>query len=264
VESELFGHVKGAFTGALERHIGRFELADGGTIFLDEIGELPLATQVKLLRVLQEREFEPVGSNRPVHVDVRIIAATNRNLQESIRSGDFRSDLFYRLNVFPIDVPPLRERASDIAQLAMFFLARFSKKFGKDIQGMPRETLDRLTSYSWPGNVRELQNIIERAVILSRSSVLELKPDLIPVLTPSGSSDVRDRSSEPIQPRGLASAHPSTLEDVERAHILAVLNQAKGVVEGPRGAAKILGMHPNTLRHRMQKLKIKRTAHHPS
>jgi formate hydrogenlyase transcriptional activator len=264
VESELFGHVKGAFTGALERHIGRFELADGGTIFLDEIGELPLATQVKLLRVLQEREFEPVGSNRPVHVDVRIIAATNRNLQESIRTGDFRSDLFYRLNVFPIDVPPLRERSSDIAQLAMFFLARFSKKFGKNIQGMPRVTIDRLNSYSWPGNVRELQNIIERAVILSRSSVLELDPDLIPVLTPLDSADVRDRSSESVQPRSLASAHPSTLEDVERAHIIAVLNQAKGVVEGPRGAAKILGMHPNTLRHRMHKLKIKRTAHHPS
>ena len=140
VESELFGHVKGAFTGAFERHVGRFELADGGTIFLDEIGELPLETQVKLLRVLQEREFEPVGSNRPVRVDVRVIAATNRNLQESIRTGDFRSDLFYRLNVFPIDVPPLRERSSDIPQLAMFFLARFSKKFGKNIQGMPRET----------------------------------------------------------------------------------------------------------------------------
>ena len=264
VESELFGHVKGAFTGALERHIGRFELADGGTIFLDEIGELPLATQVKLLRVLQEREFEPVGSNRPVRVDVRVIAATNRNLQESIRTGDFRSDLFYRLNVFPIDVPPLRDRASDIPQLAMFFLARFSKKFGKDIRGMPRETLDRLNRYSWPGNIRELQNIIERAVILSRSSVLELDPDLIPVLTPPDSADVQDRSSESVQPRSLASVHPSTLEDVERAHIIAVLNQARGVVEGPRGAAKILGMHPNTLRHRMHKLKIKRTAHHPS
>ncbi len=153
VESELFGHVKGAFTGAFEKHIGRFELADGGTIFLDEIGELPLETQVKLLRVLQEREFEPVGSNKPVRVDVRVMAATNRNLQESIRTGEFRSDLFYRLSVFPIDVPPLRERGSDISQLAIFFLARFSKKFGKKIQGMPRATIDRLNSYSWPGNI---------------------------------------------------------------------------------------------------------------
>src|SRR6266478_6444791 len=181
VESELFGHVKGAFTGAFERHIGRFELADGGTIFLDEIGELPLGTQVKLLRVLQEREFEPVGSNRPVKVDVRVIAATNRNLPESIKAGDFRSDLYYRLNVFPIDVPPLRQRGTDISQIAMFFLARFSKKFGKKIQGMPRATVDRLMSYSWPGNIRELQNVIERAVILSQSSVLELEADVIPV-----------------------------------------------------------------------------------
>ena len=185
VESELFGHVKGAFTGALDRHVGRFELADGGTIFLDEIGELPLGTQVKLLRVLQEREFEPVGSNRPVRVDVRVIAATNRNLQESISKGEFRSDLFYRLNVFPIDLPPLRERGTDIAQLAMFFLARFSKKFGKSIQRMPQATIERLIKYSWPGNVRELQNVIERAVILSRSSVLELEPDLVPALAPS-------------------------------------------------------------------------------
>jgi formate hydrogenlyase transcriptional activator len=264
VESELFGHVKGAFTGALERHIGRFELADGGTIFLDEIGELPLGTQVKLLRVLQEREFEPVGSNRPVHVDVRIIAATNRNLQDSIRTGDFRSDLFYRLNVFPIDVPPLRERGSDIPQLALFFLARFSKKFGKDIQGIARVTVDRLINYSWPGNIRELQNIIERAVILSRSSVLELDPDLVPALTPADSSANRDRSSEEVQTPGLPPPTPGTLEDVERAHIVAVLNQTKGIVEGPRGAAKILGLHPNTLRHRMQKLKLKRSAYDQS
>ena len=264
VESELFGHVKGAFTGALERHIGRFELADGGTIFLDEIGELPLATQVKLLRVLQEREFEPVGSNRPVRVDVRIIAATNRNLQESIQTGDFRSDLFYRLNVFPIDVPPLRERASDIPQLAMFFLARFSKKFGKNIRGMPRATVDRFTSYAWPGNVRELQNIIERAVILSQSSVLELDPDLIPALTPADSSRAPDGSSDALQTSSVAPAPPATLEELERAHMVAVLNQTKGIVEGPRGAAKILGLHPNTLRHRMRKLGIKRTAYHPS
>ncbi len=264
VESELFGHVKGAFTGAFDRHIGRFELADGGTIFLDEIGELPLETQVKLLRVLQEREFEPVGSNRPVRVDVRVIAATNRNLQESIGTGGFRSDLFYRLNVFPIDVPPLRERRSDIPQLAMFFLARYSKKFGKHIEGMARATLDRLTNYAWPGNIRELQNVIERAVILSRSSVLELEPDLIPALTPADTSAKSGSPSEVVQPDASALPAPSTLEDVERSHIVAVLNQTRGVVEGPRGAAKILGLHPNTLRHRMQKLGLKRNAYHES
>ena len=265
VESELFGHVKGAFTGALERHIGRFELADGGTIFLDEIGELPLATQVKLLRVLQEREFEPVGSNRPVKVDVRVIAATNRNLQESIRTGEFRSDLFYRLNVFPIDVPPLRERRSDISQLAMFFLARFSKKLGKNIQGIPREMLDRLESYSWPGNVRELQNIIERAAILSRSSVLELERDLFPGFAEPVPPGGQNTSTETELPsRGAPASAPPTLEELERAHIAAVLNQTAGVVEGPRGAAKLLGLHPNTLRHRMQKLGLKRGAHHAS
>jgi formate hydrogenlyase transcriptional activator len=264
VESELFGHVKGAFTGALERHVGRFELADGGTIFLDEIGELPLATQVKLLRVLQEREFEPVGSNRPVRVDVRVIAATNRDLQEPIRAGEFRSDLFYRLNVFPIDVPSLRERRSDIPQLAMFFLTRFSKKLGKDIQGIAQETLDRLTGYAWPGNVRELQNVIERAVILSRSSVLELDPDLIPALTGADSAGTAEKSLETALPPGPASPPNSTLEDVERAHIVAVLNQTGGVVEGPRGAAKILGLHPNTLRHRIQKLGLKRSGYHAS
>jgi formate hydrogenlyase transcriptional activator len=264
VESELFGHVKGAFTGAFERHVGRFELANGGTIFLDEIGELPLETQVKLLRVLQEREFEPVGSNRPVRVDVRVIAATNRNLQESIRTGEFRSDLFYRLNVFPIDMPPLRERSSDIPQLAMFFLARFSKKLGKNIQGMSRETVERLTSYLWPGNIRELQNVIERAVILSRSAVLDLEPDLVPALAPADSSTSGDRSSGAAGAAASALASSATLQELERDHIMAVLNQTRGVVEGPRGAAKILGLHPNTLRHRMQKLGLKRSSYHAS
>ena len=264
VESELFGHVKGAFTGAFERHIGRFELADGCTIFLDEIGELPLGTQVKLLRVLQEREFEPVGSNRPVKVDVRVIAATNRNLPESIKAGDFRSDLYYRLNVFPIDVPPLRQRGTDISQIAMFFLARFSKKFGKKIQGMPRATVDRLMSYSWPGNIRELQNVVERGVILSQSSVLELEADVIPALMPADSSIMDDQSNvvECILPPAVPTS--LTLEEIERGHIVTVLNQTRGVVEGPRGAAKILGLHPNTLRHRMQKLGLKRSAYRES
>jgi formate hydrogenlyase transcriptional activator len=264
VESELFGHVKGAFTGAFDRHIGRFELADGGTIFLDEIGELPLGTQVKLLRVLQEREFEPVGSNKPIRVDVRVIAATNRNLQESIKSGDFRSDLFYRLNVFPIEVPSLRERSSDIAQLAMFFLARYSKKFGKDIKGMARATVDRLAEYSWPGNIRELQNVMERAVILSQSAVLELGSDLIPVLAPPDPSPAAEPSAEEDRTSGPPLPASSTLEDIERTHILSVLSQTRGVVEGPRGAAKILGLHPNTLRHRMQKLGLKRAAYRES
>jgi len=265
VESELFGHVKGAFTGAFERRIGRFELADGGTIFLDEIGELPLETQVKLLRVLQEREFEPVGSNRPVRVDVRVIAATNRDLQESIRSGTFRSDLFYRLNVFPIDMPSLRERRSDIPQLAMFFLARFAKQFGKDIQGIPRATLDRLVAYSWPGNIRELQNVIERAAILSQRSVLELGPDTVPLLAATGTPPDVDEQTVGVNEQ-LSSVAPTaaTLEEIERSHIVAILNQTHGVVEGPRGAAKILGLHPNTLRHRIQKLGLKRTAYRES
>src|SRR5262249_5555540 len=164
VESELFGHVKGAFTGALGRRIGRFELADGGTIFLDEIGELPPDTQVKLLRVLQEREFEPVGSSRPVRVNVRVIAATNRNLEEAVQVGSFRDDLFYRLNVFPLEVPPLRDRRSDIPKLAKFFLSHYAKKLGKSIKEISRDTIDRMLEYSWPGNIRELQNVIERAV----------------------------------------------------------------------------------------------------
>ena len=259
VESELFGHVKGAFTGAFERRIGRFELADGGTLFLDEVGELPLETQVKLLRVLQEREFEPVGSNRSVRVDVRIIAATNRNLQESISSGSFRSDLYYRLNVFPLEVPSLRERRSDIPQLAMFFLSRYSRALGKRIEGISEAATERLKSYCWPGNVRELQNVIERALILSRGPTLDLENDLISLST---SAVLPERAPEAAE-LGL-STEPSplrTLEEVERTHILAVLEQTRGVIEGSKGAAKTLGMHPNTLRHRMEKLGIKRAAY---
>jgi formate hydrogenlyase transcriptional activator len=263
VESELFGHVKGAFTGALDRRSGRFELADGGTIFLDEIGELPLETQVKLLRVLQEREFEPVGSSQPVRVNVRVIAATNRNLEESIKTGSFRDDLFYRLNVFPVEVPPLRERRSDISKLAMFFVFHYSKKLGKNIEGISQDTMDRISGYSWPGNVRELQNIIERAVILCQQPILELQPDLAPISA---------RGVLPQAPEGLSeaevapystSAPPalSTLKEMERGHIVAVLKQTGGVVEGPNGAAKILNLHPNTLRHRMSKLGIKRSTH---
>ena len=260
VESELFGHVKGAFTGAFERRIGRFELADGGTLFLDEVGELPLETQVKLLRVLQEREFEPVGSNRSVRVDVRIIAATNRNLRESISAGSFRSDLFYRFNVFPLEVPPLRERRADIPQLAMFFLSRYSRNLGKRMDGISAAATERLIRYSWPGNVRELQNVIERALILSHGPILELETDLIGVSAFETLRDAAPEVAAAAQPTGPSSSL-KTLEEVERAHISAVLQQTRGVIEGANGAAKTLGMHPNTLRHRMEKLGIKRSPH---
>jgi len=263
VESELFGHVKGAFTGAFERHIGRFELADGGTIFLDEVGELPLETQVKLLRVLQEREFEPVGSNRSIHVDVRIIAATNRSLPESINAGTFRSDLYYRLNVFPLEVPPLRERRSDIPQLAMFFLSRYSRNLGKKMEGISAAATERFRSYSWPGNVRELQNVIERAVILSPGPLLEVDTDLISVSSSATPGETTRKEAAVVEPIASAPAL-KTLDEVERDHISAVLLQTHGVIEGANGAAKTLGMHPNTLRHRMEKLGLKRSTHRMS
>ena len=257
VESELFGHVKGAFTGAFERRIGRFELADGGTLFLDEVGELPLDTQVKLLRVLQEREFEPVGSNRSIRVDVRIICATNRNLQDSIKEGTFRSDLYYRLNVFPLEVPPLRERRDDISQLAMFFLSRYARSLGKRIDGISTTAKERLTDYSWPGNIRELQNVIERALILCNGPILELESDLSNV-----SASFTMPAAETIEaPPAADESRFKTLQEVEREHIVAVLEQTRGVIEGACGAAKTLGLHPNTLRHRMEKLGIKRSTH---
>ncbi len=250
VESELFGHVKGAFTGALTHRDGRFKVADGGTIFLDEVGELPLDTQVKLLRVLQEQEFEPAGSSKTIRVDVRVIAATNRDLQESVRAGRFRADLFYRLNVFPLEVPPLRERTADIRQLAMFFLSRYSQRFGKKVTAVSDETMDRLIRYPWPGNVRELQNVIERAVIVSRGPVLDLDREL----GPDGAGDGRaDGESVVADPAKLA-----TMEEVERNHILAILNQTGWVIEGLRGAARVLKLHPNTLRSRMERLGIRR------
>jgi PAS domain S-box-containing protein len=272
VESELFGHAKGAFTGALERRIGRFELADGGTLFLDEVGELPLETQTKLLRVLQEGEFEPVGSSRTVRVDVRLIAATNRDLQEAMQAGRFRPDLFYRLNVFPLDLPPLRERRSDIPQLVMFFLAHFAARFGKKVDVVPEATMGHLVSYSWPGNIRELRNVIERAVVLSDGPVLKLGHDLAPTAPAVGSrrTDGSDRPalSAPVAdtntgPSVRVSTPPglSTLHEVEREHIVAVLRESRGRVEGPNGAARILNLHPNTLRSRMKRLGIKRLGH---
>ena len=248
VESELFGHVKGAFTGALERRIGRFELADGGTIFLDEVGDLPLETQVKLLRVLQEREFEAVGSNRTLRVNVRVIGATNRNLEEAVAAGRFRADLFYRLNVVPLRVPALRDRRRDIPQLVMFFLARFAKEFGKPLEMVSQASMDRLVAYDWPGNVRELQNIIERAAVLSSGRMLELGPDLLPVGVAAAAA-----------PR--PGTTPGTLVDMERQHIQEALELSRWVIEGAAGAAKSLGLHPNTLRSRMAKLGITRPPH---
>ncbi len=268
VESELFGHVKGAFTGALDRRIGRFELADCGTLFLDEVSELPLETQVKLLRVLQEREFEPVGSSKTIRVDVRIIAATNRNLEEAVGAGRFRSDLFYRLNVIPIELPPLRERASDIPQLVMFFLGRFTSKFGKKIDSVDGTTMDLLMEYAWPGNIRELQNLIERAVVLSKGSVLYLEPGFFP--RAGGSRHAVDATEPSVEDgtrkdRGPADGSPalvgapaSTLEEIDRQHVLSTLDCCDGVIEGPKGAAKRLGLHPSTLRSRIAKLGINR------
>jgi formate hydrogenlyase transcriptional activator len=260
VESELFGHMKGAFTGALERRIGRFELANGGTIFLDEIGELSLETQAKLLRVLQEHEFEPVGSSHTLHVDVRVIAATNRNLSEAVQAGRFRSDLFYRLNVFPIELPPLRERRSDIPQLVAFSMAQFSKRLRKKIDGVSRESMENLVNYPWPGNIRELQNVIERAIIVSADPTIRLDSDLMPVAAAAKETEAPEdqqadvNSSKPLR----------TLDEAERDHILAALQNAGGVVDGPKGAAKILSIHPNTLRHRMEKLGIKGSRHRRS
>jgi formate hydrogenlyase transcriptional activator len=268
VESELFGHMRGAFTGALERHIGRFELADGGTLFLDEVSELPLETQVKLLRVLQEGEFEPVGSNKTIQVNVRIIAATNRSLEECVAAGRFRSDLFYRLNVFPLELPPLRNRRSDIPQLVSFFLQRFANKFGRKIDAAQNETMDLLMDYGWPGNIRELQNIIERAVVLATGPVLSVDPAFLPrtaapgdlLHAPAAKPPIADpRIAENI-PRSTETSFPS-LEQMERSHILAALNRSAGVIDGPKGAAKILNLHPNTLRSKMDKLGIDRKRH---
>jgi predicted ATPase/transcriptional regulator with GAF, ATPase, and Fis domain len=257
VESELFGHVKGAFTGAIEKRVGRFELANGGTIFLDEIGELPLEAQVKLLRVLQEQEFEPVGSSRTVRVSVRVIAATNRDLDQAVLDGKFRADLLYRLNVFPIRVPPLRERVADIGLLVAFFATSLARKVGKPIQGFGARSLDAMQAYSWPGNVRELQNVVERAAILARGPVLELEGILL-----GGTTSTSTRPLEP-GPRAPVGKGGS-LDEIQRMHILQVLQGTGGVVEGARGAATILGLHPNTLRSRMRKLGISTSMLEPS
>ena len=257
VESELFGHVKGAFTGAISNRDGRFKLADSGTIFLDEVGELPLDTQVKLLRVLQEQEFEPIGSSKTIKVNVRIVAATNRDLEELVREGKFRADLFYRLNVVPLRMPALRERASDIHLLTMFFVQKCAKKLGKQITSVSEEAMHRLSNYSWPGNIRELQNVIERAVILSPGKTLVLADELR--AAPTTTARVAATKSGPLEiAPASAPDNSGSLDDVERRHIESVLSQTNWMIEGERGAAKILDLNPSTLRSRMQKLGIKR------
>lgn len=251
VESELFGHVKGAFTGAISNRDGRFKVADGGTIFLDEVGELPMDTQVKLLRVLQEQEFEPIGTSNTVKVNVRVVAATNRDLEGWVREGKFRADLFYRLNVVPLRVPPLRERLSDLPLLVAFFAQKCSKKLGKHIASVSEESMRRLANYDWPGNVRELQNVIERAVILSPGNTLDLSEELHPAVAAGG------RRGE-VKSLQLKSENGGSLEETTRRHIESVLQQTNWMIEGDRGAAKILNINPSTLRSRLKKLGIQR------
>jgi formate hydrogenlyase transcriptional activator len=241
LESELFGHEKGAFTGAIAQKIGRFEIADRGTLFLDEIGDLPLAVQPKLLRVLQEQEFERLGSGRTHRVNVRLVAATHRDLGEMVRRNQFRSDLYYRLNVFPVVLPPLRERREDIAQLVSHFVELFARRMGKRIEQIPQATMNGFLEYSWPGNVRELQNLIERAVILSDNGVL---PNPLP------------GSQKDAMPPTAAQA---ALPDVQRALILKTLSDTGGMVGGPRGAAVRLGLKRTTLITKMKRLGIYRT-----
>lgn len=245
VESELFGHEKGAFTGAIAKRTGRFELADGGTIFLDEIGEIPLETQVKLLRVLQEREFERVGGHAPIKVDVRVIAATNRNLLQAVAEKTFRDDLYYRLNVFPVFTPPLRERTEDIPLLVSYLINKFSRRLDKRVEGIGEASLRRLHAYHWPGNIRELENVVERAIILCDDPILEIDSGLLP-------------GSAPAAGIPLSMPEDGRLEAVEKQHIEAVLEQTGWIVEGEKGAARILGLNPSTLRYRMKKLNIAR------
>ncbi len=242
IESELFGHEKGAFTGALTRKVGRFELANGGTLFLDEVGDLPLELQAKLLRVLQDGEFERVGGTQTLKVDVRLIAATNRDLERAVSEERFRADLYYRLNVFPIVIPPLRKRLQDIPRLARHFAMLYASKMGKHVGPLSADVLERLAAYAWPGNVRELQNVIERAVILSPQGTLRARRPPWP-----GAG-----RREPEEPRA------RSLEDVERQHIVAVLEETGWRVSGERGAAKILGLKRTTLEARMKKLGIVR------
>jgi transcriptional regulator with GAF, ATPase, and Fis domain len=240
IESELFGREKGAYTGALTQQIGRFEIANGSSIFLDEIGDLPLELQIKLLRVLEEHQYERLGSNVTRTTDVRVIAATNRDMSTLLREGKFREDLYHRLYVFPIEVPPLRERVEDIPPLVWSFVQDFNRKMGKPIDSIPRRVMDQLKAYPWPGNIRELRNLIERAVIMSAGRRLEVEI-----------------------PKGQINNTLGSLEDIERKHILAVLERTQWKISGARGAAEILGMRPTTLHSRIKKLRISRPKVHP-
>jgi formate hydrogenlyase transcriptional activator len=245
VESELFGHEKGAFTGAIDQKRGRFEVADQGTLFLDEVGDIALELQPKLLRAIQEQEFERLGSNRSIRVDVRLIAATHRDLQAMIREKLFREDLFYRLNVFPIEIPPLRERREDIPLLVHYYVARHSREMQKSIRRIPRDAMDALANAPWPGNIRELQNFIERSVILTRGEDLE-----VPL----------HELAEPVRvAMQVREIDPPTLRESERKAILAALKASGGKVSGPGGAAERLGLKRSTLRNKMNRLNIGRT-----
>jgi formate hydrogenlyase transcriptional activator len=239
LESELFGHEKGAFTGAVSQKIGRLELADGGTLFLDEVGEIPLELQPKLLRVLQDQEFERLGGTRTIKVNIRLVAATNRDLAKSVSAHEFRSDLFYRLHVFPLRLPPLRERSRDVPLLVRYFVQKFSKRLNKQIETIPVEAMRALQSCMWPGNIRELENFIERSVILTQGTTLTVP--------------LAEMQTEHHVPH-----HDSTLEGLERQHILRVLRETGGVIAGMHGAAARLGMKRTTLQSRMQKLGITR------
>jgi len=240
LESELFGHEKGAFTGAIATKVGRFELADGGTLFLDEVGDIPLELQSKLLRVLQEQEFERLGSTRTIKVSIRLLAATNRDLAEMVASKLFRSDLYYRLNVFPLTVPALRDRRQDIPLLVRYFVQQLARRMDKTIDTIPTESITALSRYDWPGNIRELENLIERAIILTQGTSL-----YVPL------TELKQQAGDEIPP-------PATLEETERQHILRILKSTKWVVGGPTGAAAQLGMKRTTLQSKMQRLGIAR------